>query len=163
MGARSAGLLVYRIADEGVEVLVAHPGGPYWAGKDDGAWSIPKGEFGADEDPLTAAYREFQEETGLEPPRSTAFPLGELRQPGGKRVTVWALQGDLDVADASSNTFEMEWPRKSGRMREFPEVDRIAWMSIATARTRLLQGQVPFLDLLMHTLARSGDGSPPAH
>jgi predicted NUDIX family NTP pyrophosphohydrolase len=154
MVARSAGLLLYRVSDEGVvEVLVAHPGGPFWARKDDGVWSIPKGEYGDDEDALTAAYREFREEIGLDPPAGEPTSLGERRQPSGKRVSAWALQGDLDVSYALSNTFEIEWPKGSGNRREFPEVDRVEWMSLARARTKLLKGQVPFLDQLMNELA----------
>jgi predicted NUDIX family NTP pyrophosphohydrolase len=149
MGAKSAGLLVYRIAPGGVvEVLLAHPGGPYWARKDEGSWTVPKGEYEEGEDPLVAAFREFGEETGLELPRRDLLSLGELRQPSGKRVMVWALESDLDVSLASSNTFELEWPRGSGQLREFPEVDRLEWVPIALARKRLLRGQVPFLDRL---------------
>ena len=115
MAAKSAGLLLYRTTDHGeVEVLIAHPGGPFWAGKDEGAWTVPKGEYGPGADPLAAAYREFREETGFDAPPGATISLGELRQPGGKRVTVWALEGDLDVAQASSNTFEIEWPPRSG-------------------------------------------------
>jgi predicted NUDIX family NTP pyrophosphohydrolase len=143
-------LLLYRRSPEGaVEVLIAHPGGPFWARKDDGVWSVPKGEYAEGDDPLDAAYREFREETGLEPPGAEPLALGELRQPGGKRVTVWALEGDLDVTRASSNTFQLEWPRGSGKVREFPEVDRVEWAGVSLARTKLLMGQVPFLDRLM--------------
>ena len=160
MVARSAGILLYRrSAPSGaLEVLLAHPGGPFWARRDAGAWSVPKGEYEAGEDPLANAYREFHEETGFHPPAGTPFPLGELAQPGGKRVIVWALAGDLDPADATSNTFEIEWPRGSGRLRSFPEVDRVAWAGLAQARTMLLKGQVPFLDRLIDAL----EGDPPA-
>lgn len=148
--ARSAGLLLYRVSDDGVvEVLLTHPGGPFWARKDDRAWSIPKGEYEDDEDPLAAAYREFREEIGFDPPAVEPTSLGERRQPSGKRVVAWALQGDLDVTHAVSNTFEIEWPRGSGTMREFPEVDRVEWMPVADARSKLLKGQVPFLDELL--------------
>ncbi len=154
---RSAGLLVSRVSDDGVvEVLLVHPGGPFWARKDDGVWSIPKGEWTDDEDALTAAYREFREEVGLDPPVGEPTTLGELRQPSGKRVSAWSLQGDLDVTHAVSNTFELEWPKGSGNRREFPEVDRVEWMSVARARSKLLKGQVPFLDQLMHDLATTG-------
>ena len=150
-------MLVYRRSPEGaVEVLIAHPGGPYWARKDDGAWSVPKGEYGDGDDPLDAAYREFREETGLEPPEAEPLTLGELRQPGGKRVTVWALEGDLDVTHASSNTFQLEWPRGSGKVREFPEVDRVEWAGVSLARSKLLRGQVPFLDRLMAAVPPEG-------
>ena len=157
MVARSAGLLLYRVSDEGlVEVLLAHPGGPFWARKDDGAWSIPKGEYEPSEDALATARREFREEVGLDPPAGEPVPLGKRRQPSGKWVTAWALAGDLDVTHATSNTFEIEWPKGSGNLREFPEVDRVAWMPIDTARHKLLKGQVPFLDDLMETVRTTG-------
>ena len=153
MVSRSAGLLLYRITTTGaVEVLLAHPGGPFWSRKEEGAWSVPKGEYDPDADALATAYREFREETGHEAPAGEPIPLGEVRQPSGKRVSAWALQGDLDVTRASSNTFEMEWPRGSGIMREFPEVDRLEWASLERARTKLLKGQVPFLDRLTESI-----------
>ncbi len=159
MGANSAGLLLYRIPPEGeLEVLIAHPGGPFWARRDAAAWSVPKGEFLDDEDPLDAAYREFGEEVGLTAPPGQAVFLGERRQPGGKRVSVWALEGDLDVTHSSSNTFALEWPRGSGRTQEFPEVDRVEWVSVAVARRKLVKGQAPFLDALLNALA-PGTGS----
>jgi predicted NUDIX family NTP pyrophosphohydrolase len=154
MVTRSAGLLLYRITAAGVvEVLLAHPGGPFWSRKDNGAWSVPKGEYDFDSDALAAAFREFREETGHAPPAGEPIPLGEVRQPGGKRVTAWALEGELDVTQASSNTFEMEWPRGSGTLREFPEVDRLEWMTVEVARTKLLTGQVPFLDRLIESIS----------
>lgn len=160
MGATSAGLLLYRISSGGaVEVLIAHPGGPFWARKDDAAWSVPKGEYRLGEDPLDAAYREFEEEVGLKPPEGEALFLGERRQPGGKRVSVWTLLGDLDVAQASSNTFELEWPRGSGEVREFPEVDRVDWASIDRARRKLVKGQAPFLDALLEAIGQGADRS----
>lgn len=160
MGATSAGLLLYRIPTGGaVEVLIAHPGGPFWARKDDAAWSVPKGEYVAGEDPLDAAYREFEEEVGLKPPDGEAVFLGECRQPGGKRVSVWTLSGDLDVTRASSNTFELEWPRGSGKVREFPEVDRVEWAPIDRARHKLVKGQAPFLDALLEAIGRGADRS----
>ena len=164
MGATSAGLLLYRMSPEGaVEVLIAHPGGPFWARRDDAAWSVPKGEYLVGEDPLDAAYREFEEEVGLRAPEGNAVFLGERRQSGGKRVSVWALEGDLDVTDSSSNTFEIEWPRGSGKMQEFPEVDRVEWVPIDLARRKLLKGQAPFVDALLGALApasgRSDRGS----
>jgi predicted NUDIX family NTP pyrophosphohydrolase len=155
MVARSAGLLLYRVSDEGaVEVLLAHPGGPFWARKDAGAWSIPKGEYEPSEDALATARREFREEVGVDAPAGDPVPLGERRQPSGKWVTAWALAGDLDVTNATSNTFEIEWPKGSGTVREFPEVDRVEWMTLVQARVKLLRGQVPFLDALEETLER---------
>jgi predicted NUDIX family NTP pyrophosphohydrolase len=155
MVARSAGLLLYRVSDEGaVEVLLAHPGGPFWARKDAGAWSIPKGEYEQSEDALATARREFREEVGQDAPAGDLVPLGERRQPSGKWVTAWALAGDLDVTRATSNTFEIEWPKGSGTMREFPEVDRVEWMTLEQARAKLLKGQVPFLDALEESLER---------
>ncbi|BBY24010.1 NUDIX domain-containing protein [Mycobacterium stomatepiae] len=145
----SAGVLLYRVRDGVVEALLAHPGGPFWARKDDGAWSIPKGEYTEDEDPWAAAQREFSEELGLPVPAGPRLDLGALKQPGGKVVTAFAVRGDLDVTDARSNTFELEWPRGSGNMREFPEVDRVERFPVARARAKLLKGQRPYLDLLM--------------
>lgn len=146
---RSAGLLLYRAgADGAVEVLIAHPGGPFWARKDDGAWSIPKGEQPEGEDPWHTARREFVEEIGLEPPDGERVDLGVVRQAGGKLVTVFAVRGDLDITDARSNTFEVEWPPRSGQRREFPEVDRVGWFPLEQARVKLLAGQRPVLDRL---------------
>jgi predicted NUDIX family NTP pyrophosphohydrolase len=154
MPKQSAGLLLYRVVEGDVEVLLVHPGGPYWAKKDEGAWSLPKGEYGGDEDPLGVALREFREELGLNPPDagSTAF-LGEVRQAGGKHVSAWALEGDADVVTVRSNTFTMEWPRGSGRTAEFPEVDRAGWFDLEAARRKLLRGQLPFIDRLDELLA----------
>jgi predicted NUDIX family NTP pyrophosphohydrolase len=123
-----------------------------WARRDDGAWSIPKGELEPGEDPLAAARREFREELGQDPPSGEPIALGELRQPGGKRVVAWAVEGDLDVSAVRSGTFEMEWPPRSGRRQRFPEVDRAAWFDPETARRKLLAGQVPFVDRLLETL-----------
>src|SRR5277367_4775435 len=162
MGATSAGLLLYRICPGGaVEVLIAHPGGPFWARKDDAAWSVPKGEYLPGEDPLRAAYREFEEEVGLTAPEGRAAFLGERRQPGGKRVSVWALEGDLDITHTSSNTFALEWPRGSGKMQEFPEVDRVAWVTVDDARRKLVKGQAPFLHTLLEALVSEGDLADP--
>ena len=144
----SAGVLLYRARDGVVEVLIAHPGGPFWAGKDDGAWSIPKGEYADGEDPWTVAQREFAEEVGLTVPDGPRVDLGALQQPSGKVVTVFAVRGDVDVTDTHSNTFTLEWPKGSGRMREFPEVDQVGWFPVATARDKLLTGQRAFLDRL---------------
>ncbi|MBV9319666.1 MAG: NUDIX domain-containing protein [Mycobacterium sp.] len=148
----SAGLLLYRVNEGVVEVLLAHPGGPFWAKKDDGAWSIPKGEYATGEDPWVAAQREFVEEIGLAVPPGPRIDLGALKQSSGKIVTAFAVHGDLDIADAHSNTFELEWPKGSGRVRTFPEVDRVGWFSVAEAKTKLLRGHVPFLDRLLQYL-----------
>jgi predicted NUDIX family NTP pyrophosphohydrolase len=153
MPAPSAGLLPYRFGAAGaLEVLVVHPGGPLWASRDDGAWSIAKGEYGPGEDAEQAAEREFAEELGQPPPPGPRLDLGELRQPSGKRVRVFAVEGDLDVESVSSNEFEMEWPPRSGEYRSFPEVDRAAWLPVALARHKLLAGQVGFLDRLLELL-----------
>jgi predicted NUDIX family NTP pyrophosphohydrolase len=156
----SAGLLVYRTAGDAPEVLLVHPGGPYWAKRDEGCWSIPKGEYAADDDPLGAAIREFREELGTDPPGdgSPVF-LGQLRQGSGKLVSAWALAGDLDVGSVRSNTFTMQWPPGSGVMREFPEVDRAGWFSPDAARRKLVAGQVGFIDRLSELL--QGGGSTP--
>jgi predicted NUDIX family NTP pyrophosphohydrolase len=148
MPKRSAGLLVHRSGARGVEVLIVHPGGPLWARKDDGVWSIPKGEY-TDEDPEATALREFAEELGQPPPPGKLMALGELKQPSGKLVTVFAAAGDLDADHISSNTFEMEWPPKSGTMQRFPEVDRAMWATIDEAKVKLTKGQRPFLDRLL--------------
>ncbi|HUB57408.1 MAG TPA: NUDIX domain-containing protein [Mycobacterium sp.] len=145
----SAGLLLYRVRDDVVEVLIGHPGGPYWARKDDGAWSIPKGEYAQGEDPWAAAQREFEEEIGLPPPAGPRIEFPPLKQPSGKIITAFAVRGDLDLADAQSNTFELEWPRGSGRVQTFPEIDRVDWFPVARARTKLLSGHRLVLDRLM--------------
>jgi predicted NUDIX family NTP pyrophosphohydrolase len=156
----SAGVLLYRMRDpstaEAVEVLIAHPGGPFWARKDDGAWSVPKGEFVDGEDPWAAAQREFGEELGLPLPAGPRIELGPLKQPGGKVVTAFAVRADLDITDAHSNTFQLEWPKGSGKLEEFPEVDRVGWFSVADARIKLLKGQRPLLDRLMAHLTLAG-------
>lgn len=154
----SAGLLVYRRVGDAVEVLLVHPGGPYWARKDEGAWSLPKGEHGPDEEPLQVALREFREEVGIDPPDGSPAFLGEVRQSGGKRVSAWAIPGDLDVDVVHSNTFTMEWPPGSGAEREFPEVDRAEWFGLDAARQKLVRGQVAFLDRLPNLLRRLEDG-----
>jgi predicted NUDIX family NTP pyrophosphohydrolase len=154
----SAGLMLHRSRNGAVEVLLVHPGGPFWVKKDDGAWSIPKGEYDAGDDPLAVAVREFEEEIGVAPPPADdAVPLGEVRLSSGKRVGAWALEGDLDIGEVHSNTFPMEWPPRSGRMQEFPEVDRAEWFDLAAARRKLLKAQVPFLD----RLAGSREGFTP--
>jgi len=151
MPKKSAGLLLYREASGRLEVLLLHPGGPFWAKKDGGSWSIPKGEFADDEDPLQAARREFEEETGFQA-RGDAIPLEPLRQPGGKVVHAWAMRKDLDPSGFKSNTFTMEWPPKSGRKQEFPEADRAAWFPVGQARVKILKGQAGFLDQLEELL-----------
>jgi predicted NUDIX family NTP pyrophosphohydrolase len=149
----SAGILLYRTG-AGPEVLLGHMGGPFWAAKDVGAWSIPKGEHGPDEDPLAVARREFEEELGSPVPAQALVPLGELRVTSAKLLTVWAGEGDLDASATRSNTFELEWPPRSGRVQEFPEIDRAAWFGLAEARSKLLKGQVPFLDRLRERVLR---------
>lgn len=157
MAKRSAGLLLYRKRASGLEVLIVHPGGPFWAKKDLGAWSIPKGEYGEEEDPRQAAIREFEEETGVATDADGKFlPLGEIRQASAKLISVWAREGDLDARKIHSNTFSMEWPPKSGTMAEFPEVDRAEWVSIETAREKLVKGQVEFLNRLVRAIGGSG-------
>jgi predicted NUDIX family NTP pyrophosphohydrolase len=148
---RSAGILLYRRRAGALEVFLVHPGGPFWAKRDEGAWSIPKGEFPQDEDPLEAALREFEEETGTSlahRPRTDFTALPPVRQGGGKTVYAWAVEGDLDAEGVRSNLFTMEWPPRSGVQREFPEVDRAAWYAIDAARVRLLAAQCPLLDAL---------------
>jgi len=140
-------VLLHRRGPAGPEVLLGHMGGPFWARRDDGAWSIPKGEYAPDEDPEAAARREFAEELGSPVPAAELVPLGELRA-SGKVLVVWAAEGDLDATTCRSNTFSLEWPPRSGRVQEFPEIDRAAWFPLAEARTKLLKGQVPFLDRL---------------
>src|SRR5688500_17352215 len=146
----SAGLLLYRFRGDELEVFLVHPGGPFWAKKDAGAWSIPKGEIGEGEDPLQAAIRELTEETGFDA-AGEFHPLRPIRQAGGKVVHAWAVASDCDPAELRSNTFSMMWPPKSGRMQEFPEVDRAAWFGIAEAKERILAGQVAFLAELLET------------
>jgi predicted NUDIX family NTP pyrophosphohydrolase len=148
---QAAGILLYRQSPRGLEVLLAHPGGPLWARKDLGAWTIPKGQFGQDESALDAARREFEEEMGS--PASGAFAeLGALRQPSGKIVHAFAAESDFDVTRVQSNLFSLEWPPRSGRTGEYPEVDRAEWFSIDEARKRILKGQEPFLDRLLSLL-----------
>jgi predicted NUDIX family NTP pyrophosphohydrolase len=153
MPKRSAALLLYRLVDgTGPEVLIAHMGGPFWAGKDARAWSIPKGEYEDGESPRDAAFREFAEEMGSAPPAGPVIELGEQRQSSGKIITTYALRGDFDASAIRSNTFLLEWPRGSGNMREFPEMDRAAWMTLGEASRLLVKGQVPILDALADRL-----------
>jgi predicted NUDIX family NTP pyrophosphohydrolase len=153
---RSAGMLLYRVVDDDAEgriqVLLGHMGGPYWARKDAGAWTIPKGEYAPDEDPLNAARREFEEETGVAPPASDFVDLGEVRQSGGKVVRAWATEGDLDAATLTSNTFELEWPPRSGQMVTVPELDRFEWFDLDTARSKIIVAQAEFLNRLARYL-----------
>ena len=151
---RSAGILLYRSANGGIEVLLAHPGGPVWAKRDAGAWSIPKGEIEEGEDPWAVALREFEEETGHPPPDGASIELGEITQKGGKVVVAWALEGDLDPATSHSNTFPFQWPPRSGRYITIPEIDRVEWFSPDDARARLKDTQHPFIDRLVEALNR---------
>jgi predicted NUDIX family NTP pyrophosphohydrolase len=150
--ARSAGILLHRDLGNGPEVLLVHPGGPFWARRDAGAWSIPKGEHGPDEEPLVAARREFEEELGSPAPGAEAEDLGEIRQKSGKLVRAWALPGDLEASAVVSNTFELEWPPRSGRRIEVPEVDRAEWFSLEAAREKINPAQVELLDRLKQLL-----------
>jgi len=161
MPKQSAGILVFRRARQRLEVFLVHPGGPFWAKKDAGAWSLPKGEFSAGEDPLAAARREFAEETGLSMD-GRFLPLGTAKQRGGKLITAWAVEADPDPRLLKSNTFSMEWPPKSGLMREFPEIDRGQWFTLDEAREKILAGQTAFLDRLVAVLSEStpsGEGA----
>ncbi|HEY3115480.1 MAG TPA: NUDIX domain-containing protein [Chloroflexota bacterium] len=151
MAKQSAGLLLYRVCEGEIEVFLVHPGGPFWAKKDLGAWSIPKGEFDDHEDGRDAARREFEEETGFTVP-GELMELGARRQAGGKVVHAWTVQGDCDPTGLISNTFPLEWPPKSGRIQQFPEVDRAGWFDLDSARTKLNPGQVGFLDDLPEVL-----------
>ena len=152
MPKRSAGLLPYRWRGEWLEVFLVHPGGPFWASKDEGAWSIAKGEYQSDENPRDAAFREFEEEVGQLPPPGNLAHLGEVRLASGKLVTAYALAADFEIEAVHSNTFTMEWPPRSGLVGEFPEVDRVTWMTLAQARGKINGGQVPFLDRLQEQL-----------
>lgn len=151
---QSAGLLLFRRRGAGLDVLLVHPGGPFWAKKDEGAWSIPKGEFEGAEEPLACARREFAEELGgaIDAPVTGFLPLGAIRQAGGKIVHAWAVAAEFDPGKLRSNTFSMEWPPKSGRTAEFPEVDRAEWFSVETARVKILKSQGEFIDRLLDAL-----------
>ena len=148
MPKRAAGILLFRRRLSGIEVLLAHPGGPLWARKDLGAWTLPKGQFTDGELPLDAARREFEEEMGSAPPGEIQ-PLGTLKQPSGKVIHAWAAESDFDVSRVTSNRFELEWPPRSGRVSEFPEVDRAQWFSLEEARVKIIKGQQPFLERLL--------------
>lgn len=159
MTRRSAGLLLYRRRERGLELFLVHPGGPFWAKKDLGAWSIPKGEYAGDEEALSAAKREFAEETGTCAEQAIAgalIELGEVRQPGGKLVTAWAAEGDLDASLLRSNLCEIEWPPRSGRKIAIPEVDRGAWFSFAEAEEKIMKGQASLLARLRAKLGAAG-------
>ncbi|MFI9751335.1 NUDIX domain-containing protein [Streptomyces collinus] len=145
---RSAGLLLFHTTDNGLEVLLGHMGGPFYARRDAGAWTVPKGEYEPDEPAWEAARREFREELGVPPPDGEAIDLGEVRQTGGKIVTAWAVRADLDPAAIVPGTFRMEWPPRSGRLQEFPELDRVAWFGIDRARAVIVEAQAAFLDRL---------------
>lgn len=157
MAKRSAGILLYRLAGDGPELLLAHPGGPFWAKRDAGAWTVPKGEVEAGEDELACALRELGEELGpaLELDRGSLVSLGEVRQRSGKEVAAWAAAGALEPAALVSNEFELEWPPRSGRRQRFPEVDRVGWFAPAAAREKLLPAQLPLLDRLLEHLGDS--------
>jgi predicted NUDIX family NTP pyrophosphohydrolase len=154
MAQKSAGLVMYRLKDREPEILLVHPGGPFWARKDDGAWSIPKGLFEEDEDPLAAARREFEEETGCQP-AGEFIALGRFKQPSGKTIWAWAVEGDFELSRFRSNLFAMEWPPKSGRMKEFPEADRADWFAPEEARRKINKGQVPIVAALLERLRRA--------
>ena len=158
MKKRSAGVLLFRFNNAALEVLLVHPGGPYWVDKDAGAWSIPKGEYSEGEDALTAAKREFAEETGVNV-EGEFLPLGDVKQAGGKIVQAWALEGDLDPSLIRSNTFTLEWPPRSGSVREFPEVDSARWFLMPVARQKLLFGQREFLARLSARFGADGSSS----
>jgi predicted NUDIX family NTP pyrophosphohydrolase len=153
---QSAGLLLHRLVDAQTEVLLVHPGGPFFARKDEGAWSVPKGEYEPGEDPVSVALREFEEELGVPPPvaRGELVELGSVRQKSGKVVTAWCARGDLDVSEIRSMPFTIEWPPRSGRLQAFPEVDRAEWFTLAEARVKLNRAQVELLDRLAALLAQ---------
>jgi predicted NUDIX family NTP pyrophosphohydrolase len=151
----SSGLLLFRWREKRLEVLLVHMGGPFWSRRDAAAWSFPKGEHEPGEDSLLAARREFGEELGMAPPSGAAVDLGSLKQPSGKVIHAWAQQADIDASEIRSNTFELEWPRGSGKLQQFPEVDRAGWFEPQAAREKLISGQLPFLDLLLERIGAS--------
>jgi predicted NUDIX family NTP pyrophosphohydrolase len=152
MTKRSAGILMFKGRGRALRLLLAHPGGPFWAKKDEGAWSIPKGEYDESEDPLVVARREFEEELGSPVPTGGVIELGELVQPSRKQITAYAIEGDFDPSSLKSNLFAMEWPPRSGTMQSFPEVDRAEWFTPEEARTKILPGQRPFIERLVQCL-----------
>jgi len=151
MAKKSAGILLYRTSDKTFEVFLVHPGGPFWAKKEDGAWSIPKGEFEDDEEPLTAAKREFEEETGIKA-SGEFIKLNPIKQKSGKIVYAWAVEGDIDPEKIKSNSFEIEWPPKSGKMKSFPEIDKAAWFNLSEAAAKINTGQLPLIKELENKL-----------
>lgn len=153
---RSAGILLYRRQEGRIEVLLVHLGGPFWSKKDEGAWFIPKGELEESEQPLSAALREFREELGCEPPSGEPLELGTVKNKSGKLIYAWALQGDIDLADFKSNTFTLEWPPRSGKMREFPEIDRAAFFALSDAASKLHSAELPLLERLRALLDAQG-------
>lgn len=162
MARHSAGILLYCKVDASYKVLLVHPGGPFWSKKDAGAWSIPKGEFGPDEEPIEAAKRELEEELGQHLPKGELVSLGEAKQPSGKIVHAWALEADLDVTTVKSNTLTIEWPPRSGRQMEIPEVDRAGWFSFSVAGVKLSKGQLPLLERLAELLHADIEPEAPA-
>jgi predicted NUDIX family NTP pyrophosphohydrolase len=152
MTKQSAGILLFKKTPDGIQVLLGHPGGPFWARRDQNAWSIPKGEFEAGEEPLQAAKREFCEEMGSNVPEGAIMELGTAKQPSGKVIYAWAIDADFDAESVTSNLFEMEWPPKSGQQQSFPEIDRAGWFTIAAARQKLVKGQLPLLEKLAELL-----------
>src|SRR5262245_11543921 len=152
MAKRSAGILMYRRSSAGIELLLAHPGGPFWAGKDQGAWSIPKGEYGEDEDALIAAKREFAEELGSPPPSRPFLDLGAIKQPSRKVIAAFAVEGDFDPATLASNRFQLEWPPRSGRAQSFAEIDSAQWFTPSEAREKIQRGQAEFIDRLLESI-----------
>lgn len=161
MAAQSAGLLLYRQRGDAVEVFLAHPGGPFWKNRDEGVWTIPKGLIQPGEEPLAAACREFTEETGIAP-TGPFLPLGSIKQKGGKTVEAWAFAGDADPDAVRCNTFQMEWPPRSGKYIDVPEIDRCGWFDPQTAKIKLNAAQAEFIDRLLVMLAGEQDGTPPA-
>lgn len=159
MPKRSAGIVVYRLAKDSPEVLLVHPGGPFWARKDNGAWSIPKGEYAGDERPLLAAKREFHEETNIPVPDGEYAQLSDVKLSGGKIVSAWAVEADVAIDVFKSNMFSIEWPPKSGHMQDFPEVDKIHWFSLDEARRKINKGQLPLLEELAQKLGTVAEGS----
>ena len=157
---RSAGILVYRLRTGALDVLLVHPGGPFWAKKDDGAWFIPKGEINLEEEPLAAAYREFGEELGLPAPPGEPLELGTVKNKGGKTIYAWALPGELDLTGFRSNTFRLEWPPRSGQEREFPEVDRARYFTVEEALVKMHPAELPLVERLLQLLGSHVSASP---